>query len=150
MEPLLAPLPASALNPRAWIPHEAWFGRAMLREMTDAVRPCAEGGEAGVEQGWLGRQWCRLGLGLLPEQSQQDSDAAWLRRLASVPAQGPVACEVLLSESWMQANHPSLAWRNTIARWTLESASGHWQAYVARQSDLELLRLTLLLSLIHI
>ncbi|MFG6432639.1 hypothetical protein [Roseateles sp. LYH14W] len=116
--------------------------------MVDPVRGChqAKDAEGQPVVSWLERQQCRFALGVMPEQSRQDSDARWLRHLATLPATGPAACEVFQAEPWIETT-PWPAWRNTVTRWLLEVPGGHLAGYAARHSDLELLRQTLLATL---
>jgi hypothetical protein len=139
--PLLEPLPARALSPRNWIPYEAEFGRELFRDMATGLQHCVISAES--EASWPERQWCRMGLGVLPEQSAQDSDARWLRHLATLPADGPAHCETLKAAPWAEPERIWPAWRNTAARWLIESPGGQYTGYVARQTDLESLRQTL-------
>jgi len=81
-----------------------------------------------------------MGLGVLPEQSAQDSDARWLRHLATLPAEGPAPCETLQVPPWPAPERTWPAWRNTAARWLIESPGGQFTGYAARQADLESLR----------
>jgi hypothetical protein len=141
--PLLAPLPARALNARNWVPYEALFGRERVRDMVNKVSDCGVAPDADGEDSWWDHHWCRLGVGLLPEQSRQDSDALWLQRLAAVPPEGPADCNALLAAPWRHESSRWPAWRNTLGRRML-SEDWHWESYVARQADLELLRQTLL------
>lgn len=145
--PLLEPLPQAALSPRAWVPYEARFVREVIQDMGDKVRGCHRAVDAISDPvgSWLDRQLCRFGLGMLPEQSLQDSDARWLARLAVVPAEGPVACEVVQTPLWRGEGSAGawLAWRNTVTRWMLDMPAADWAPYAARQLDLELLRQTL-------
>lgn len=145
LAPLLLPLPAQVLSARHWVPHEALFGREVISDMVDPVRGChrATNAEGEPAVSWWDRQLCRFALGLLPQQSRQDSDARWLQRQATLPATGPVACEVLQVEPWIETTHWP-AWRNSVTRWLLDVPGPHWSGYVARQTDLELLRQTLL------
>ena len=143
--PLLAPLPAAQLSPRAWIPTEARFTREVIRDMVDTVHGCHQAQDLNGDPTapWLDRQLCRFKLGVLPEQSAQDSDARWLARLATAPATGPVACETLQSALWRGQDAATLSWRNTLTRWMLDTPGVDWAPYAARQLDLELLRQTL-------
>lgn len=139
--PLLEPLPAGALSPRNWIPYEAEFGRELFRDMATGLQHCVISAES--EASWPERQWCRMGLGVLPELSAQDSDARWLRHLATLPAEGPAPCETLKAAPWPAPERVWPAWRNTAARWLIELPGGQCTGYAARQADLESLRQTL-------
>ncbi|HEY9108090.1 MAG TPA: hypothetical protein VIN58_15515 [Roseateles sp.] len=139
--PLLEPLPARALSPRNWIPYEAEFGRELFRDMATELQHCVISADS--EASWPERQWCRMGLGVLPELGAQDSDARWLRHLATLPAEGPASCETLKAEPWSAPERIWPAWRNTAARWLIESIGGQFRGYAARQADLELLLQTL-------
>lgn len=139
--PLLEPLPARALSPRNWIPYEAEFGRELFRDMATGLQHCVVSADS--EASWAERQWCRMGLGVLPEQSAQDSDARWLRHLATLPAEGPARCETLKDAPWPEPERIWPAWRNTAARWMIELPGGQFRGYAARQADLESLRQTL-------
>lgn len=142
--PLLQPLPQQALSPWHWIPYEAQFGREVIRDMVDPVHGCdrAMDVEGVPSPSWLDRQLCRWALGMLPEQSAQDSDARWLPRLEGLAADGPVPCDTLQARPWT-APRRGPSWRNTLTRWMLDMPDVHWTGYVARQTDLELLRQTL-------
>jgi hypothetical protein len=145
LEPLLKPLPALALSARHWVPHEAQYGREVISDLVHPVHGCqhAKDAEGQPVASWLDRQQCRFALGLMPEQSRQDSDARWLQYLATLPATGPAPCETLQAEPWVDTK-PWPAWRNTMTRWLLDVPGDHWTRYVARQTDLELLRQALL------
>lgn len=142
---LLAPLPAEALSPRRWIPSESRFGREVTRDlMDDRYQGRLVQTEAPVApQGWMDRLVRQARLGLLLEQTLQDSDQRWLARLDALPATGAPTCEALDSPAWRAPASPGLAWRNTVGRWLLDVPGMTWSPYAARQLDLELLRQTL-------
>ncbi|MFG6467716.1 hypothetical protein [Roseateles sp. BYS87W] len=142
---LLTPLPAVALSPRAWAPHEARFAREVTRDLMDEARDCgaADALMGASATGLLDRLVCTLRLGVLPEATIQHNEAQWLARLATVPEAGPAACEVLEAEPWRERESRGFAWRNTVGRWLLDTSGAGWSPYAARQLDLELLRLTL-------
>lgn len=143
--PLLAPLPQAALNPRAWALHEARFTREVIRDLVHEERGCHRAEDAS----WLDRLGCGAALGLMPEQTVQDSDERWLALLAAAPAQGPVSCEALQSPPWREPESFSLSWRNTLGRWMMDVPTRHWELYAARQLDLELLRQTLIAQVLR-
>lgn len=142
---LLGPLPAAALSPRAWAPHEVRFTREVVRDLMGEARDCgaADALLSASATGWLDQMVCRLRLGVLPEATVQEHQARWQARLARVPETGPAACETLEAEPWLDGASRPLAWRNTAGRWMLDVPGVGWSRYAARQLDLELLRLTL-------
>lgn len=137
--PVLAPLPAQVLDPRIWVPSEARFVREVVRDTAQSTQGCEEDGSTGAAGD---RLWCRLRLGLLPELSNQYSDARWLARLAAVPRDGLASCEQLSVPIWREPARGWPTWRNTLGRLMLDTETD-WARYTARQLDLELLRLTL-------
>lgn len=143
--PLLTPLPAAALSPRAWAPHESRFSDELIQELVDESRDCgaADGLLSASVTSLLDRMVCTLRLGVLPQATVQENQARWQARLAAAPETGPVACEVLEAEPWRERESRWLAWRNTVGRWLLDTAGVGWSPYAARQLDAELLRLTL-------
>lgn len=140
---LFAPLPAAALSPRQWAPHEARFAREITRDLVNPAAGCGSAIPGEDQRGWLDHLVCRYRVGLLPEQTVQDIDARWAARLALLPAEGPAACEQLDGPPWRETGRFVPAWRNTVGRWLLDVPGVDWGGYAARQLDLELLRQTL-------
>ena len=144
-EPLLRPLPPGSLSLRAWAGSELQFQRDSIATIRDIGVRCRLDDQEESAVRWWAQQFCRSGLGYLPELTEQTFEAQWLARLATARADGLVSCEALSRPPWR--DDPSelqpYSWRNSIGQILLVVSNGAFRDYPARQLDLELLRLTL-------
>jgi hypothetical protein len=146
-EPLLRPLPAGSLSAGAWAGSEFQLQRDAIATLRDVDARCRSDHQEETSRRWWAQQLCRIGLGYLPERTEQALEDQWLARLATAKADEPVPCEALSRPPWQgkMFDAQPYRWRNAVGQILLMVAKrgSEFQDYAARQLDLDQLRLTL-------
>lgn len=127
--PLLRPLEPASLPSRHWIAFESSLTYSAIEQLSSE---CKKSRLPELDN-WADRLFCEFGIGILTQETLQESDRYWLTMLETM-GQAPLTPED--SPNW----YSSLAWRNSIGHLLLAIARPLYPSYLAQQADVELHR----------
>lgn len=143
--PLARPLEGADRSMQRWVAVESAFGHAVLLDIPKACkREPAGNPDASLDDRLMNALWCRLGIGMLPNLTVQNSDRFWERFLAAATDGLPAALNGTKLDPEPAAGW---RWRNTVGQILLDVAQPNFASYVARQADVDLHRLVVELAL---
>lgn len=135
--PLLRPLEPGSLSAERWIAFESGLVYNAIAQLPlGCARP-----RLPEQSNWADSLFCRLGIGILSQETLQASDRYWLSMLeashediAQALGRAPLKSED--SPNW----YANLVWRNSFGHLLLAIARPLYPTYLAQQADVELHR----------
>lgn len=142
--PLLRPLELASLSAQRWIAYESSLTYGTIAQLPlECDKP-----RLPEQSNWADSLFCGLGIGMLTQETLQDSDRYWLSMLEAsrqdlAQALGRAPLKPEDQPNW----YSSLVWRNSMGHLLLTLASPLYPSYLAKQADVELHRRTAVLAL---
>ena len=132
---LLQPLPEQALSAERWIAAESRFGRAVMSSISgNCTLPTPHEKGSIVARSW----GCAIDKIYMPQATQQEADASWLRKLAQNDQIAMRAPQQPRFDD--QDDGSAYRWRNTVGHILVHVGQSSWNGYPKNQADVELLR----------